>query len=74
MATESAGKPNMGMDYGTLFTRPENLDDDPRTAEPGDGDVAKFTAMLSEKFKISPRVFSTNVSIRGAKWSRSQEF
>ena len=62
------------MNYGALFTRPEYLEDDPTTDAPADGDIAKFTAMLVDKFKISSRVFSTNVSIRGAKWSRSQEF
>jgi uncharacterized protein (TIGR02599 family) len=73
LATEQSGKPNFGLDYGKLFTRPELLEDSPTTAEPGDGDIQKFTAMLTEKFRISSRVFSTNVSIRGAKWSRSQE-
>lgn len=74
LATENPGKSAHGIPYGNLFTKPELLEDDPATSRPGDGDVTKFTAMLTEKFGISYRVFSTNVSIRGAKWSRSQEY
>lgn len=73
LAKEQAGQIGMGIPYGSLFTRPELLDDDPATSAPGDGDIEKFTTLLTEKFRISSRVFSTNVSVRGAKWSRSQE-
>jgi uncharacterized protein (TIGR02599 family) len=73
LATEKSDQPNFGLEYGSLFTRPELLEDTSSTAEPGDGDINKFTAILTDKFRISSRVFSTNVSIRGAKWSRSQE-
>jgi uncharacterized protein (TIGR02599 family) len=62
-----------GLDYGNLFTNPELLEDDPATKVPDDGDIAKFTEMLRDRLHVSSRVFSTNVSIRGAKWSRSQE-
>jgi uncharacterized protein (TIGR02599 family) len=74
LARDYAGKPSMGIEYGTLFTRPDLLEDDPSTSLPGDGDIEKFTSMLTEKLRISSRVFSTNVSVRGSKWSRSQEF
>jgi uncharacterized protein (TIGR02599 family) len=74
IARENTGRPALGLEYGTLFTRPDNLEDDPKTATPADGDIQKFTAMLTDKFRASSRVFSTNVSIRGAKWSRSQEY
>ena len=63
----------LGLDYGNLFTNPELLEDDPSTKVPDDGDIAKFTEMLRDRLHVSSRVFSTNVSIRGAKWSRSQE-
>ena len=63
----------LGMDYGSLFTRPELLHDNPGTQTPGDGDIAKFESMLSQRLRVSYRVFTTVVSIRGAKWSRSQE-
>jgi uncharacterized protein (TIGR02599 family) len=63
----------LGLDYGNLFTNPELLEDDPSTKVPNDGDIAKFTEMLRDRLHVSSRVFSTNVSIRGAKWSRSQE-
>jgi uncharacterized protein (TIGR02599 family) len=63
----------LGLDYGDLFTNPELLEDDPATKVPGDGDIAKFTEMLRDRLHVSSRVFSTNVSVRGAKWSRAQE-
>ena len=63
----------LGLDYGSLFTNPELLEDDPATKVPNDGDITKFTEMLRDRLHVSSRVFSTNVSIRGAKWSRSQE-
>ncbi len=73
LAQDSAGKEGQGLDYADLFTKPELLEDDPKTTTLGDGDLWKFTAMLANKYRVTSRVFSTNVSIRGAKWSRSQE-
>jgi uncharacterized protein (TIGR02599 family) len=73
LARENAGKEGLGLKYGKLFTKPELLEDNPKTSAPADGDLAQFAAMLNDELKICSRVFSTNVSIRGAKWSRSQE-
>jgi uncharacterized protein (TIGR02599 family) len=73
LAREYAEHPSHGILYGDLFTRPERLEDNPATKEPNDGDVEKFTSHLTNDLKATWRVFSTNVSIRGAKWSRSQE-
>jgi uncharacterized protein (TIGR02599 family) len=73
LARENAGKGGQGLDYGKLFTKPELLEDDPGTRSLGDGDIWEFSAMLTNKFRANARVFSTNISIRGAKWSRSQE-
>lgn len=63
--------PTLGIDYSSLFQDPAVLSDDPKTDAPNDGDLSKVEAMLTEK-RASYRTFSTNVIIRGAKWSRSQ--
>jgi uncharacterized protein (TIGR02599 family) len=52
-----------------LFTNPASLDDNASTG--AKGDLTRLQDLLVSK-KASYRVFSTNVSIRGAKWSRSQ--
>lgn len=63
--------PFLGINYSTIFQNPANLEDNPSTPEAGDGDLAKLEKLLTEK-RASYRIFSTNVSIRGAKWSRNQ--
>ncbi|MEQ1843001.1 MAG: hypothetical protein ABL994_21575, partial [Verrucomicrobiales bacterium] len=63
--------PYLGIDYSRLFRDPNVLDDDLGTLEPNDGDLSKLEAILTAR-KASYRIFSTNVSIRGSKWSRSQ--
>lgn len=69
---ESSGNDaNLGLDYSKLFRNPSVLEDDPSTVTPNDGDLSKLETMLTSKH-ASYRIFSTNVSIRGAKWSRSQ--
>ena len=65
-------QPYMGIDYSRLFQNPTILEDDPATPVPNDGDLAALESKLAAK-RISYRVFSTNVSIRGAKWSRDQK-
>ena len=57
----------LGINYESLFTDPSVLEDVKRKA----GDLSNFEKTLINK-KISYRIFATNVSIRGAKWSRSQ--
>ena len=63
--------PNLGVSYSSLFRNPAVLEDDPSTAAPDDGDLSKLAAILASQ-RVSYRIFSTNVSIRGAKWSRNQ--
>jgi uncharacterized protein (TIGR02599 family) len=72
LETDFKNQAALGLDYGKLFTRPELLDDDPASEAAGDGDLAKFEKMLTLR-GVTHRTFSMNVSIRGAKWSRSQE-
>ena len=64
--------PNLGIDYSRNFRDPALLDDNPRTPQPNDGDLSVLEATLVKK-RVSYRIFSTSVSIRGAKWSRSQQ-
>ena len=64
--------PYMGIDYSRIFRNPSNLEDDPGTPQPNDGDLSVLEGMLAKKH-VSYRVFTTNVSIRGAKWSRNQK-
>lgn len=63
--------PYLGIDYSPIFRNPAVLEDDRATSAPNDGDLAKLEKLLTEK-RVSYRIFSTNVSVRGAKWSRSQ--
>ncbi len=65
-------QPYMGIDYSRLFQNPAILEDDAGTPQPNDGDLSVLEATLVAK-RASYRVFSTNVSIRGAKWSRDQK-
>jgi uncharacterized protein (TIGR02599 family) len=53
----------------SLFTDPASLDDNASTGKAGD--LTKIQDLLVSR-KLSYRIFSTNVIIRGAKWSRSQ--
>jgi uncharacterized protein (TIGR02599 family) len=46
--------------------------DDPATGDPGDGDLHKLAKELVA-MKLSYRIFTTDVSIRSAKWSREQK-
>jgi uncharacterized protein (TIGR02599 family) len=48
-----------------LFTTPTALNDTPQGAP---GDLTRLQSMLTYR-KVSYRVFSTNVTIKGAKWS-----
>jgi uncharacterized protein (TIGR02599 family) len=63
--------PNLGINYSTTFRNPATLEDNPSTPTPNDGDLSKLETILINK-RVSYRIFSTNVSIRGAKWSRTQ--
>ncbi len=55
-----------------LFTDSTKLFDDPTTTDTaGDGDLDKLQTFLTKQ-KLTYRLFSANVAIRGAKWSRQQ--
>jgi uncharacterized protein (TIGR02599 family) len=65
----------IGLDWEGLFERAELLEDDPETTgagKSGDGDLYKLEQQLIAK-RINYRVYTSNVPIRGAKWSRSQK-
>lgn len=55
-----------------LFTNTRRLFDDPATPAPDDGDLAKLGAELAKQH-LNYRVFTTDVTIRSAKWSREQK-
>jgi hypothetical protein len=61
----------VGVNYSTLFTDASKLEDDPNTSTPGDGDLYQLERALANE-GITYRVFTSNVSIRGSKWSRVQ--
>jgi len=67
----------MGMDvvtngtYNNLFADATRLEDDPNTPQPGDGDLYKLEQYLTQA-GCTYRIFTSNVSIRGSKWSRIQ--
>jgi uncharacterized protein (TIGR02599 family) len=79
-ATGTPSEMLMGMDaaankvsvnYSTLFTDATKLEDDPNTTQPGDGDLYQLERVLTNE-KCTYRIFTSNVSIRGSKWSRIQ--
>jgi uncharacterized protein (TIGR02599 family) len=55
----------MGLSYSGLFHNSANLEG------ANTGDLWSLEQMLVQQ-KVTYRVFTTNVTIRGAKWSRSQ--
>lgn len=54
-----------------IFERSVELEDNPSTPEANDGELSELETRLID-MKLAYRVFSTNVIIRGAKWSRAQ--
>ena len=65
----------LGLKWEGLFEDAKKLDDDPTTKgddQSGDGDLYKLEQQLLAK-KINYRVYTSNVTIRGAKWSRAQK-
>ena len=59
----------LGINYESYFNNPTALQD---TASGKAGDLTNFVEKILIPRKVSYRIFSTNVSIRGAKWSRAQ--
>lgn len=66
------GDPSTNLVLTDLFKESKYLENDPRTTDPGDGDLYKLERQLIDK-KLTYRIFISNVGIRGAKWSRWQE-
>ena len=62
----------LGLGMSSLFLSSAKLEDDAGTAAPGDGDLAELEKQLVG-LRAAYRVFTTNVTIRGAKWSKSQK-
>jgi uncharacterized protein (TIGR02599 family) len=52
-----------GLEFGQLFRKPECLEND----------LAAFENQLAITHRVAYRIFTTNVSIRGAKWSVTQQ-
>lgn len=70
MAAAKVGSPPVS--YSQLFTDAARLEDDPNTkSQPGDGDLYDLERVLTHE-GCTFRVFTSNVSIRGSKWSRVQ--
>ena len=60
-----------GYNYSLLFNDSKKLEDDPTVNGTADGDLSKYAKALTNA-GITYRIFTTNVTIRGAKWSRAQ--
>lgn len=58
-----------GVDGSVMFTASKNLES--TEVPPKDGDLKLFEQKLID-LKLSYRLFSSNVALRGAKWSRTQ--
>lgn len=61
----------IGPSQGSLFTANSDKMENPKTASDAGGDLARYEQALID-MRLTYRIFSTNVSIRGAKWSRAQ--
>ncbi len=68
-STNGAALPVLG---SGLFKDTRKLFDDPGTPTAEDGDLSKLGAELAKQH-LNYRVFSTDVTIRSAKWSREQK-
>lgn len=62
---------NLGIETNDLFQDSLLLEDNPKSSEAGDGDLFKLEQRLIEQ-RLTYRIFSTSVAIRGAKWSKAQ--
>jgi uncharacterized protein (TIGR02599 family) len=59
----------LGLNMATLFKDSTKLE---KSSDDSEGDLGKLQDMLQAK-KLTYRVFTSNVAIRGAKWSRWQD-
>lgn len=67
----AASKANPSVNYSSLFTDAAQLEDNVATSQAGDGDLSDLERVLTHE-GCTYRIFTTNVSIRGAKWSRTK--
>lgn len=63
MSAANEKHPTGGIDFGQFFRKPETYE----------SDLSAFEQHLSNQHRAAYRVFTTNVSIRGAKWSVTQQ-
>ena len=69
--TAMAGEdPKRGIDFSKLF-KDSAVFESKKTEEGEEPDLAKLEKQLNDK-RLTYRIFTSNVGIRGAKWSRSQ--
>lgn len=71
LAADHPGDGDPVIETTDLFKDSTLLENDPRSEKPGDGDLHTLEQRLLER-KATYRIFSTNVAIRGAKWSKAQ--
>ncbi len=79
LAASAAGDPTFGLSMDNLFKESKYLEDDPTKNAQGDGDLAKLEQQLlalrsTKHLNLNYRIFISNVAIRGAKWSRWQQY
>jgi len=79
LAASTPGDATLGLKISDLFQDSTNLEDDPTKIAQGDGDLAKFEQQLlklrtTKYINLNYRIFISNVAIRGAKWSRWQQY
>jgi uncharacterized protein (TIGR02599 family) len=63
--------PQSGLATNSLFKNSWKLEDDPGTTTPDDGELSTLETKLIGQ-NLNYRIFDTNVTVRGAKWSRAQ--
>lgn len=71
LAQEHGDAKDLGIQTEDLFKDSLLLEDNPKSSPPGDGELSTLEQQLIEQ-RVSYRIFSTNVAIRGAKWSKAQ--
>ncbi|MES2570334.1 MAG: Verru_Chthon cassette protein C [Verrucomicrobiota bacterium] len=71
LAQEHGEEEDLGVRTEDLFQKSLWLEDNPDSYAPGDGDLFELERRLIAQ-RLSYRIFSTNVALRGAKWSKAQ--
>ena len=71
LAETNGSDADLGIQTSDLFRSADKLEDDPGSSKVGDGDLRTLEERLTDK-KLTYRVFTSNVVIRGARWSVSE--